>query len=940
MPHIPPPANASVSLENWDDDPAFDIPDGEPLQLASSPSSSSTSSRGPRHSLTLKAGTSSPLRQSITSPPPQLKGFELGEDNTVDDFADVPTILASSRHRPTILTSPGSSSKRKNISTTIVQSQFKGIGTITKFTTKATALPVGSVRARAKAIEQAFEDDIDFTEITELKPHRLTKALLKRNEKLADVDALDGLEIDDFEDNEATLKASATLKAQLPPRKNRKDDTIKAKLPITVQKEDEEAGFDIPSGQWVLTLPERPRVVFGGNVWDSSGTSTSGRRSERSSLFDDSPKRHSDTSATSLDSPTSAKPRMTPVKVADRSEEMEDGLDLGFFANKRPNDLTKILDRKRLEQYVPPTPTTIYTHRRTATNDSSPTGDESMEDGLELHDPRSQLTRHRLSKPSSRTSASTKRDLRPFVQDKAAQRELEQGWNRPLSSMPPPRSTNPLGRRNQSGLGSSSALPNQASSSRIRPETPRNSTREPELTKRTSRLSLNIASRAPTPIRQPSTPSRLRHQQSYSDMTPSRQQTLSRVQSHASLMENRSHHPRQATEPSFPAEDVVVYPTRYHSSTSRLLSPTKASLAKSRPPLSSVFSTSSSASSISTAGMATPRGKEKDPAVQLATSRHGEVGRGRSYWHSGAELEGIEDLPVDSPRSAKMPGQLGLGHPGQKNHEPPQMSRSHVSRPDNDKGHGNASNTGSTKRRRGVKIGTIHPMGAAKSKTVKGLTYDPDKQKWLGNDEAYRKFSPPPRNTIRPALITPFPGSSSSGNVPTISSANVRQSSATAAIRVVGDMRFDPEKMCWVHIGQEPEEDPFAGMLDADDEDDVGFNKGGGGSGGTITRSSGRTFVSIASSISTMTTSTSTSTSSIDERDRVLERDKDKDKERGMILISEELRKECKEAQMRHGEEMRPWFRAREARDRDEIELIREERINPAWEICRVAKGF
>ncbi|KAJ3056299.1 hypothetical protein HK097_007399 [Rhizophlyctis rosea] len=74
-------------------------------------------------------------------------------------------------------------------------------------------------------------------------------------------------------------------------------------------------------------------------------------------------------------------------------------------------------------------------------------------------------------------------------------------------------------------------------------------------------------------------------------------------------------------------------------------------------------------------------------------------------------------------------------------------------------------------------------------KVVGSMTYNPDLQKWEGNEEALLDFD---RATpVRPALITNKGGS----KMP----------------HTVGQMVFDPVKMCW--IGNEEDVDVFAGVL-------------------------------------------------------------------------------------------------------------------------------
>ena len=102
----------------------------------------------------------------------------------------------------------------------------------------------------------------------------------------------------------------------------------------------------------------------------------------------------------------------------------------------------------------------------------------------------------------------------------------------------------------------------------------------------------------------------------------------------------------------------------------------------------------------------------------------------------------------------------------------------------------------------------------------KDMTWNPVARRWEGNEailDVFDRISPQPTST-RLARITPLttiaPGSAASA--------------AHASMRVVGDMRFDPEKMCWVSnlAPEDDEPDPFEGWGDDEDED--------GDGGGTI----------------------------------------------------------------------------------------------------------
>ncbi|KIY70963.1 hypothetical protein CYLTODRAFT_451207 [Cylindrobasidium torrendii FP15055 ss-10] len=98
-------------------------------------------------------------------------------------------------------------------------------------------------------------------------------------------------------------------------------------------------------------------------------------------------------------------------------------------------------------------------------------------------------------------------------------------------------------------------------------------------------------------------------------------------------------------------------------------------------------------------------------------------------------------------------------------------------------------------------------------KVVGGMKWNPSSLRWEGNDDALKEFDAVVTST-RPALITQHTGSS--------------ESPLMANARRVGNMIFDPSRMCWISALPPEEEEPdvFADM--ADDEDDSWHAKKGG----------------------------------------------------------------------------------------------------------------
>ncbi|KZT05895.1 uncharacterized protein LAESUDRAFT_714593 [Laetiporus sulphureus 93-53] len=98
--------------------------------------------------------------------------------------------------------------------------------------------------------------------------------------------------------------------------------------------------------------------------------------------------------------------------------------------------------------------------------------------------------------------------------------------------------------------------------------------------------------------------------------------------------------------------------------------------------------------------------------------------------------------------------------------------------------------------------------GVGLPKVIGDMKWNPSTMRWEGNDQALRDFDN--ASSIRPALITHLTGSSrGSPNRP-----------SAAGARVVGNMVFDPARMCWISTlpADEDEPDVFADL--ADDEDD------------------------------------------------------------------------------------------------------------------------
>ncbi|KAI0756689.1 hypothetical protein C8Q80DRAFT_1116102 [Daedaleopsis nitida] len=113
-------------------------------------------------------------------------------------------------------------------------------------------------------------------------------------------------------------------------------------------------------------------------------------------------------------------------------------------------------------------------------------------------------------------------------------------------------------------------------------------------------------------------------------------------------------------------------------------------------------------------------------------------------------------------------------------------------------------------RRKPTLIRNLGGTGAAK--VVGEMKWNPTTLRWEGNDQALRDFD---AASTRPALITHLTGSSIGSPV----------GSFASGARVVGNMIFDPQRMCWISALDEEEPDVFADL--ADDEDDDWEARGG-----------------------------------------------------------------------------------------------------------------
>ncbi|KAK7059080.1 hypothetical protein VNI00_001704 [Paramarasmius palmivorus] len=226
--------------------------------------------------------------------------------------------------------------------------------------------------------------------------------------------------------------------------------------------------------------------------------------------------------------------------------------------------------------------------------------------------------------------------------------------------------------------------------------------------------------------------------------------------------------------------------------------------------------------------------------------------RARQYG-DGTELDGIEDLPTDRDKESRFrvqPKGYGNRIPGgtysskttsdrgtiRRKRREPSGSNSDVlgsstnsirksSRIDlsslkssferSPKKKKTASSSSQPTRKKPTLIRNLGGTGAPK--VVGDMKWNPQTLRWEGNEQALRDFDAVVTST-RPALITHLTGSSIGSPV----------GSFTSGARIVGNMIFDPQRMCWISTlpPEEDEPDVFANMADDEEEGDPWDSKG------------------------------------------------------------------------------------------------------------------
>lgn len=99
------------------------------------------------------------------------------------------------------------------------------------------------------------------------------------------------------------------------------------------------------------------------------------------------------------------------------------------------------------------------------------------------------------------------------------------------------------------------------------------------------------------------------------------------------------------------------------------------------------------------------------------------------------------------------------------------------------------------------------------------MKWNPNTLRWEGNDHVLRDFDSAVGSSARPALITHLTGSSIGSPV----------GSFASGARIVGNMVFDPTRMCWISTlpPDEDEPDVFANLADDEEDGEAWETKGG-----------------------------------------------------------------------------------------------------------------
>ncbi|KAJ6621608.1 hypothetical protein B0H10DRAFT_2016644 [Mycena sp. CBHHK59/15] len=715
-------------------------------------------------------------------------------------------------------------------------------------------------------------------------------------------------EIDDDDD-----EGVSTIKVAVLPK------AVAKKAPHSPIDEDFEDAFSLPSDLTQLSLAPlslNHRVSKTSLEWgDKDQTSSSQSSDAYSSLGFADPSSNS-TSSVSL-------PGTEDEDDEDDDDELE-GLVIpsGIFeSGKGARHLTKLLEMKKNAQVADD-------HLRVSRQDE----EDDFEAGLIIDDdfdlsPSRLLTNQHIQ--SQRTLNIRSNSLPP-------QRALSISL-RPSSRLKPDRAKSPVVSRPPTRT--QSTLPPPAPSSFLSPK-PGN------LRGQKSHSGL----KPPTP---PSTTRKLTRKASLSSlMETSSNQASGSGSVSAGMSKAGYEEPTAASRAkSFKSREFKVPPTRPSTPSAnpvalRLTMPT-ASRSKSRPALSAVFNGPSTASGSqsplfrsmsplpprpSSHLSARPSSQAAPTPPRPAAPRILRRPKRQRTFGDGTELNGIDDLPTDREKESRYRVQpKGYGNRVPGGSYPSKSERGTLRRKRREVSEGSlefnsplfpSTNTAKhatraelspksladpPRKKKPTSSPTV-PFGKKKPTLIRNLggsgaprvvgdmRWNPQTLRWEGNEHVLRDFDAAVGTSTRPALITHLTGSSIGSPV----------GSFANGARIVGNMIFDPARMCWISTlpPDEDEPDVFANLADDENDDEDG---GWESKGGTI-----RASLQLSSSNTSASTATPSAAPSPARSESYVRATSESDTERGsrasmVFEVDEAFLDSCRKAEERHRVEMKGW---------------------------------
>jgi len=183
------------------------------------------------------------------------------------------------------------------------------------------------------------------------------------------------------------------------------------------------------------------------------------------------------------------------------------------------------------------------------------------------------------------------------------------------------------------------------------------------------------------------------------------------------------------------------------------------------------------------------------------------------------------------------------------------------------------------------------------------MKWNPFSLRWEGNDQVLREFDAAVGTSTRPALITHLTGSSIGSPI----------GSFASGARIVGNMIFDPTRMCWISTlpPDEDEPDVFENLADDEEDSDAWETKGG-----TI-RASVQTGSEATISADSSTSSRAETPSPAHSHTRTISESGSDRGSRASIFfdVDETFSESCRFAEQRHHREMKGWLSLLAKRD-------------------------